>query len=51
VENMFQHSDSGSHGELNTFKTKTPARPYCQCDMPSSEFHDDMEEEFINMEL
>jgi hypothetical protein len=48
---MFQHSDLGSHGELNTFKTKTHARPACQSDLPSSAFQDDTKEEFINMEL
>jgi hypothetical protein len=48
---MFQHSDLGSHGELNTFKTKTLARPSCHSGMPYSAFQDDTEEKFINMEL
>ena len=48
---MLQHSDLGIHEELNTFKTKTPARPACQSSMPSSAFQDDMEENFINLEL
>jgi hypothetical protein len=48
---MFQHSDLGSHGLLNTFKTKTPGRPACQSGLPPSAFQDDIEEEFINLEL
>jgi hypothetical protein len=51
VESMFQHSDLGSHGKLNKFETKTPARPTCQSGLPSSAFQDDTKEEFINLEL
>jgi hypothetical protein len=51
VEIMFQHSDLGSHVELKTFKTKTPARPTCLYGLPSSAFQDDIKEEFINLEL
>jgi hypothetical protein len=46
---MFQHSDLGSHGELNTFKAKSPTRPTGQSVLPSSPFQDDTEENFINM--
>ena len=48
---MFQHSDLGSHGELKTFEIKTPARPSCHSDMPSSGFQDDTEEKIVKSRI